>query len=98
MWVLGNWFQVHYPEHVLMTWFLCQLLSWAPQIAAHRFIEGRSPALLDNLTQAFLLAPFFVFLEVLFHLGYRPDLKKDIDAEAQKNIDAYRRSTSKKVQ
>ena len=98
MWVLGNWFQANFPEMVLSTWFLCQLASWAPQIAAHRFIEGRSPALFDNLAQAFLLAPFFVFLEVLFFLGYRPQLKKDIDGESQKNIDAWKRSNSKKAQ
>ena len=98
MWVFGNWYQVHYPQYVILTWFVCQVLSWTPQIAAHRFIEGRSPALFDNILQAFLLAPFFVFLEVLFHLGYRPELKKAMEAEAQQNIDAWKRSNSKKVQ
>jgi uncharacterized membrane protein YGL010W len=28
--------------------------------------QGRAPALLDNLAQAFLMAPYFVLLEVLF--------------------------------
>ncbi|KAJ3329586.1 hypothetical protein HDU93_000873 [Gonapodya sp. JEL0774] len=45
------------------------VLSWAAQIWAHKVYEGRSPALLDNLFQALVLAPLFVWLEVLFAVG-----------------------------
>ncbi|RVW32033.1 hypothetical protein CK203_097416 [Vitis vinifera] len=34
--------------------------------------EKRAPALLDNLAQAFLMAPFFVLLEALQASGYEP--------------------------
>lgn len=46
------------------------------QILSHKLLEGRAPALLDNLFQAVVLAPYFVLLEVLFFLGFKPDLRK----------------------
>ena len=46
----------------------------------------------DNLFQSFVLAPFFVFLEVLFKLGYRPALHRAINNETGKRILAYRKS------
>lgn len=98
MWIFGNFFQQTYPEYVLTGFFATQIFTWVPQVAAHKVFEGRSPALLDNLAQAFLLAPFFVFLEVLFKFGYRPDLHKDIQAQAQANIEAWKKSTAKKQQ
>ena len=55
------------------------ILSWIAQFIGHGIFEGRAPALLDNLIQAIFLAPFFVWLEVLFAFGYRPDLKARID-------------------
>lgn len=33
-----------------------------------KFMQKRAPALLDNLTQAFLMAPFFVLFEVALYL------------------------------
>ncbi|KAK4750753.1 hypothetical protein SAY87_004235 [Trapa incisa] len=42
-----------------------QLFCWTGQFIGHGFFEKRAPALLDNLAQAFLMAPFFVLLEVL---------------------------------
>jgi uncharacterized membrane protein YGL010W len=47
---------------------------------------GRAPALLDNVFQAFLQAPFFVWLEVLFKLGYRKDLQKSLDKEVTREL------------
>ncbi|EMC93232.1 hypothetical protein BAUCODRAFT_233654 [Baudoinia panamericana UAMH 10762] len=55
------------------------VFSWIAQFVGHGIFEGRAPALLDNLVQALFLAPFFVWLEVLFMLGYRPELKKRLD-------------------
>ena len=63
-----------------------QLFSWIAQFIGHGVFEGRAPALLDNLVQAFLLAPFFVWLEILFHLGYRPELKSRLDRSVQEEI------------
>ncbi|BBH03968.1 Tetratricopeptide repeat-like superfamily protein [Prunus dulcis] len=59
------------------------LLDWT----VHRPWGKRAPALLDNLVQAFLMAPFFVLLEVLqTAFGYEPypgfhgSVKEKIDA------------------
>ncbi|GMP58337.1 hypothetical protein CsSME_00022041 [Camellia sinensis var. sinensis] len=41
-----------------------QLVCWTGQFIGHGVFEKRAPALLDNLSQAFLMAPFFVLLEV----------------------------------
>ncbi|CAN8292556.1 unnamed protein product [Cochlearia groenlandica] len=50
-----------------------QLLCWTGQFLGHGLFEKRAPALLDNLVQAFLMAPFFVLLEVLqLVFGYEP--------------------------
>ncbi|KAJ9709342.1 hypothetical protein PVL29_001016 [Vitis rotundifolia] len=49
-----------------------QLLCWTGQFIGHGIFEKRAPALLDNLAQAFLMAPFFVLLEALQASGYEP--------------------------
>ncbi|KAL0917030.1 hypothetical protein M5K25_012070 [Dendrobium thyrsiflorum] len=50
-----------------------QLFCWTGQFIGHGVFEKRAPALLDNLSQAFLMAPFFVLLELLQSLfGYEP--------------------------
>lgn len=56
----------------------------------HGAFEGRAPALLDNLVQALFLAPFFVWLEVLFAFGYRPELKARIDSNVAKEIEKFK--------
>ncbi|PVU87873.1 hypothetical protein BB559_005853 [Furculomyces boomerangus] len=56
------------------------VVSWAVQVAGHFVFEKRAPALLDNLLQAFAMAPFFVFLEILFKFGYRPEFHKEVNA------------------
>ncbi|KAH0455535.1 hypothetical protein IEQ34_015567 [Dendrobium chrysotoxum] len=50
-----------------------QLFCWIGQFIGHGVFEKRAPALLDNLSQAFLMAPFFVLLETLeSSIGYEP--------------------------
>uniref|UniRef100_A0A2N9J608 Uncharacterized protein n=1 Tax=Fagus sylvatica TaxID=28930 RepID=A0A2N9J608_FAGSY len=52
---------------------VAQLLCWTGQFIGHGIFEKRAPALLDNLVQAFLMAPFFVLLEALqTFFGYEP--------------------------
>ncbi|KAL8678584.1 MAG: hypothetical protein Q9186_005087 [Xanthomendoza sp. 1 TL-2023] len=68
------------------------LASWIAQFIGHGAFEGRAPALLDNLVQAFLLAPFFVWMEFLFYLGYRPELKSRLDFAVEKEVQKYRQS------
>ncbi|KAF4635437.1 hypothetical protein G7Y89_g2666 [Cudoniella acicularis] len=52
--------------------------------------EGRAPALLDNLIQALVLAPFFVFMEFLFKFGYRPELQKRVNEAVGKEIKKFK--------
>jgi 2-hydroxy fatty acid dioxygenase len=42
--------------------------------------------LIDNVAQALLMAPFFVWMEMLFKLGYRPALRKQLDVVIAKKI------------
>ncbi|KAK2780847.1 hypothetical protein FQN52_008305 [Onygenales sp. PD_12] len=72
-----------------------QVAAWILQFVGHGKFEGRAPALLDNLVQAFFLAPFFVWLEVLFGLGYRPQLKRRIDERVQVEISKFQEEKKK---
>ncbi|KAF3927992.1 hypothetical protein AA313_de0200279 [Arthrobotrys entomopaga] len=76
---------------------IVHVTSWVFQFIGHGAFEHRSPALLDNIFQAFFLAPFFVWLEVLFSLGYRPELRSRIDAAVVKEIAKFRAAKAKKT-
>lgn len=69
--------------------------GWISQFYGHGVHEGRAPALLDNLLGAVVLAPFFVFLEVIFHLGYRPELHKELKNEVGKLVTRFRTERAK---
>jgi len=69
--------------------------SWIAQFIGHGIFEGRAPALLDNLVQALFLAPFFVWLEVLFAFGYRPELKARLDKAVESEIAKHRAQKAK---
>jgi uncharacterized membrane protein YGL010W len=56
------------------------IFSWYMQIhPGHAVFEKRKPALLDAFAQSIMMAPLFVWYEVLFYMGYDPELKKKID-------------------
>lgn len=63
-----------------------EIFAWIAQFVGHGVYEGRAPALLDNLVQALVLAPFFVFMEILFKFGYRPELQKRVNDAVEKEI------------
>jgi 2-hydroxy fatty acid dioxygenase len=66
------------------------VVSWIAQFIGHGVFEGRAPALLDNLIQAFFLAPFFVWFEVLFFFGYRPELKSRLNTAIEVEIKKFK--------
>ncbi|GAA6031756.1 hypothetical protein JCM8097_001973 [Rhodosporidiobolus ruineniae] len=66
--------------------------SWIAQFVGHGKFEGRAPALLDSLLQSLVLAVFFVWLEVLFFLGYRPALYKRLQNRTSVAVAEYRRT------
>ncbi|CCA72830.1 hypothetical protein PIIN_06766 [Serendipita indica DSM 11827] len=68
------------------------VFSWIMQFIGHGKFEGRAPALLDNLVGALFLAPFFVHLEILFALGYRPDLHKALKNSVGVKVTEFRKS------
>lgn len=67
------------------------IVSWLAQFVGHGVFEKRAPALLDNLVQAILLAPLFVWMEVLFFFGYRPELKERFDQGVKVEIEKFRK-------
>lgn len=71
-------------------------ISWIAQFIGHGKFEGRAPALLDNLVQALFLAPFFVWLEGLFMLGYRPDLRNRLDKAILEELKRFNAEKEKK--
>ncbi|KAF9263680.1 DUF962-domain-containing protein [Marasmius fiardii PR-910] len=73
------------PDHLSIGWGV-HAICWIAQFIGHGVAEKRAPALLDNLLGAVVLAPFFVHLELLFALGYRPDMHKRINGEIGKEI------------
>jgi uncharacterized membrane protein YGL010W len=74
------------------------VVSWIAQFIGHGKFEGRAPALFDNLFQAFFLAPLFVWLELLFMVGYRPELKKRVDKAVEVEIAKFREQKAKKAE
>lgn len=67
------------------------VLAWIAQFVGHGVYEKRAPALFDNLVQAAFLAPFFVWFEVLFWCGYRPELQARVEEGVLKRLEAFRK-------
>ncbi|GMH21926.1 hypothetical protein Nepgr_023769 [Nepenthes gracilis] len=77
-----------------------QLFCWTMQFIGHGVFEKRAPALLDNLAQAFLMAPFFVLLEALEKLfGYEPyrGFHKNVQAKVAAEIKEWKDKKQKKI-
>ncbi|KAH9963126.1 hypothetical protein BC827DRAFT_1129281 [Russula dissimulans] len=69
---------------------------WIAQFIGHGFAEGRAPALLDNIVGALVLAPFFVHLEILFRLGYRPAMYRQLQNDVGVQIAKFRKAEGDK--
>ena len=50
---------------------LINIFSWIMQFIGHGIFEGKKPALMDSLIQAFLIAPMFVLIDILKWIGYK---------------------------
>lgn len=75
-------------QHLALGLFI---FGWLAQFVGHGRFEGRAPALVDNLLQAIVLAVFFVFIELLFLLGYRPSLQLRLKHRVTKALLEYKR-------
>jgi len=71
------------------------ITAWIIQFIGHGVFEGRAPALLDSWDQAFITAPLFVFLEILFAAGYRSEFHESLMKEVQNNIKSFQKQKSK---
>jgi len=72
------------------------IAAWLAQFAGHAFAEKKAPALLDDLSGALVLAPFFVHLEILFKFGYNPQLHRRIENLVGKKITEMRVAQGRK--
>jgi len=74
-----------------------QVLSWAAQIYGHQVHEKRSPAFVDNISQALVMAPLFVYMEILQDFGYLKAFNKQAEAEIEKRVAAFKAGRTKKL-
>ena len=68
------------------------ITAWVLQFVGHGVFEKRAPALLTSLVQALLLAPLFVWMEVLFLFGYRKRLQERLDKKTVAAIAEWKKS------
>jgi uncharacterized membrane protein YGL010W len=92
------WLPLALPADVLFHGaLLLHVAAWIAQFAGHYIWEKRAPALFDSLLQAIFIAPFFVWLECLFFLGYNKELQSKVKGDAAKDIAAFRKLKSKRA-
>lgn len=72
------------------------VVSWLVQFVGHGAFEHRAPALLDNLSQALLLAPMFVMFEFANLLGLRKGIMDQVDELVKPEIAKFRAQREKK--
>ena len=80
-----------YKEVIWKYALVVHISAWLAQFYGHAVHEKRAPALLDNLVQAFLSAPFFVLLELMFSFGYRKQLQEKIDEYVKISIEEFKK-------
>lgn len=74
---MASWFNHAGPTKVgVWAFIITFVLGWGLQLYGH-FVEGRKPALMDNLCQA-LIAPLYLTAEVLFMAGLMTPMKEEI--------------------
>jgi len=79
---------------------VAQLLCWTGQFIGHGIFEKRAPALLDNLVQAFIMAPFFVLLEALqtfFSYEPYPGFHAIVQAKIEAEINEWQEKKQKLI-
>jgi len=92
----GNYLTQTYGNDANKWALILHVSAWIAQFVGHGAFEHRSPALLDNLFQAFFLAPFFVWFELLFSFGYRPELRSRVETAVVREIAKFRASKKAK--
>ncbi|KAF7353014.1 putative endoplasmic reticulum membrane protein C16E8.02 [Mycena venus] len=85
------------PDHITNAMAL-HAFSWVAQFLGHGVAErtGPSPHRQSSWRYAVVLAPFFVHLEILFALGYRPEMHKELNNNIGKEITRIRKAQGDK--
>lgn len=88
MWITANFFYTTVSNPI--AWSVgVHIFSWFAQVhLGHIVYEKRKPALLDSLLQSLILAPLFVWFEVLFFAGFYPALYTDVQGRVQTELSA----------
>lgn len=91
----ANYLRLQDPDTTFQAALAIHIVCWIFQFIGHGKYEGRAPALLDNLIQAIFLAPMFVWLEILFKFGYRPELRARVNKKVMIEIEKFRAKNGK---
>ncbi|PLW20451.1 hypothetical protein PCANC_08333 [Puccinia coronata f. sp. avenae] len=97
LFAFGHWSNLlvdTFPDSYVSPTLALWTLSWIMQFIGHGHFEKRKPALIDNLFQSIVLAVFFVWIESLFFLGYRPKLARSIHTKVSAAVAQYKASHS----
>jgi len=91
----------YFYQHVTHAWtyaLALHVLAWYMQIhPGHGIFEKRAAALTDNFFGGLSLGPLFAWYEVLFTLGWNPQLRERLQKVIDKNIADWKASKAKKV-
>lgn len=80
------------------TWsFIVWVIAWIAQFFGHGYYEKRAPALLDNLMQALVMAPFFVLFEVSYMMNYRREVLDEVDVLIKPELEAFHAERNAKL-
>jgi uncharacterized membrane protein YGL010W len=77
---LGMWLAAQSTAVWLGSGIALFVVGWVFQFVGHAAYEHRKPAFVDDLT-GLIVGPLFVLAEALFGLGWRPALRKAIEAQ-----------------
>jgi uncharacterized membrane protein YGL010W len=90
LWGAGAWSAALGPKAMTAA-AAVHVFSWVAQFYGHGAHEGRAPALLDNLFDALVLAPLFVWTEVLMGVGALPKLHGIVEPRVSKALADFRK-------
>lgn len=98
MTALANYLRIDNPDMTFKVALGAHVFSWIAQFIGHGAFEGRAPALVDNLLQAIFLAPMFVWLEILFAFGYRPELQSRVAKQVEAEVAKFKQEKNGKAE
>ena len=77
-----SWYSADYIYNACSWWMVLIffVISFGIQIVSHYWIEQRKPAFLDSLYQSIVLAPLFIWMElVTFPLGFYGNVHRNVE-------------------